>query len=121
MDARHFIDDHNSYHDVISGEEAVKRLKKSGGNAYLTRFSVRNGVYVITVLKQGRVGNFRLQINKSNLRNKYAVYGMEQKFNSLEGLLRYYETTRIHPMFENIGRPYTLREHAESHSSCVLF
>lgn len=108
-----FMEDNNSYHGAISGDEAIKRLKKAIGNAYLTRFSTRHGRYILTVLKWESapiIGNFKLTIRR-NSRRKYSVEGMMKHFNSMDGLLGYYENNRIHPIFDNIGGKLTVQNY----------
>jgi hypothetical protein len=106
------MDENNSYHGVITGKEAVKRLKKVNNDSYLCRFSSRNQKYVLSLVKNGprKVGHFELSINKSS-QAKYKVEGMEKHFETIDELLRFYETNRIHPEFDNIGTRLTLHEY----------
>lgn len=120
---RNFMDDHNSYHGAMSGEEAVKRLRKANNDSYLCRYSSGNRKYVLTILKQElhKVGQFRLAIDRSSQR-KYKVEGMEKHFESIDDLLCFYEANRIHPEFDNIGRRLTVLDytHLLQRRRCVL-
>ena len=109
---RNLMENHNSYHGAISGDEAVRRLLKTNYDAYLTRFSPNHGMYVVTVLKRdprSTVGHFGLQINRRSQR-KYSVVGMESHFDSIDELLGFYENNQIHPQFNNIGRRLTVQD-----------
>lgn len=120
---RNFMDDHNSYHGAISGEEAVKRLRKANNDSYLCRYSSGNRKYVITIFQQElrKVGHFRLSINRNSQR-KYKVEGMTKHFESIENLLWFYETNRIHPEFDTIGRRLTVQDytHLMQRKRCSL-
>lgn len=109
---RNFMEDHNSYHGAISGEEAVKRLSSTDTDSYLSRFSSGNRKYVLTILKHKarKVSHFRLAIDRSSQR-KYKVEGMENHFESIDELLGFYENNRIHPEFDNIGRRLTVQDY----------
>ena len=119
---RKFIDPTTSYHGAITGKEAVKRLKKADGDFYLTRFSHNHGCYFLTVIKCNpsmMVGQFPLHIDK-NSRRQCCVKGMESSFGTIDELLTHYETNRIHPMFDNIGRRLTLERYTNIQQRCFL-
>lgn len=120
---RKFMEDHNSYHGAISGEEAVKRLSRTNSDTYLSRFSSGNRTYVITILKHEvrKVSHFQLAINRTS-QQKYRVEGMEKHFDSIDELLGFYENNRIHPEFDNIGRRLTVQDYTNlrPQKHCVL-
>ena len=117
------MEDHQSYHGNITGDEAVRRLKMAKVDAYLTRFSSRHGRYMITVFKpepSKTIGNFKLVIDKKSQIRKYAVEGMERSFQNIDLLLVYYESNRIHPIFDNIGRRFTVQSFIEKDHRCRI-
>ena len=111
-----FMEEHISYHGPITQDDAVKRLKKSGINCYLTRYSTSLGMYVITAYrkKPETVGNFGLIVNLRSETDRYRIFKMERKFMNIDEMLRFYETNRIHPTFANIGRRYTQQDHIDN-------
>ena len=119
------LGDHLSYHQCISGKEAMRRLKASGYPCcYLTRYSEAQESYILSVYQQqtpkDTKKHFRIII-KSNGRLK--IEGETQvHFANIEELLKYYETNRIHPSLKNIGCGYNEEKFVEhaSHNKCII-
>ena len=116
------MEDNNSYHGALSGEDAIKRLKKAAADAYLTRFSRSYDCYILTLLKRSThaiPGHFKLAINRNTQR--YFVHGMEKTFGGMDELLAWYENNRIHPLFDTIGRRLTVQEYTHiMQKRCIL-
>lgn len=92
-----FMEDSNSFHGAITAQEAIKRLQIALGDYYITRFSSANKSYVLSVLKRNphNSGHFRL--------------------------VMHYETNRIHPEFDNIGRRLTVQTFTQlSQRRCII-
>ena len=108
------MEEHSSYHSVITGREAMIRLKHSGyPHCYLTRFSRSKQKYILMVYKKERrvdvEARFTLIINN----RKRKIEGSEKDFDNLDDLLRYYEHARVNPSLPSIGHNYTLEEYTE--------
>lgn len=122
---RHIMEDHDSYHGPITGEEAATRLSMERTDCYLTRFSNKLNSYVLSVKKRDPkipLGNFRLIIDQMYGRNTY-IDGMERRFNNTDELLTYYEQHPIHPLYNRIGRRFTKEDFnhtQEQRKHCVL-
>ena len=103
------MDEHSSYHQSIPGEEARRRLKKSGLNhCYLTRYSDADKHYKLTIYMKQRplevVKNFRILLEGGG---RCRIEGKEEIFDSIEQLLEHYEHNRLDPAFKTIGKNYT--------------
>ena len=101
--------EHGSYHDGLTGEQAVQRLRSSGRNGYLTRFSEAQNIHVLTVFKQ-QTPNDVIKHFKISLENGKCKINNEIEFMGIEELLEYYEKNRIDPVLRTIGEKYTLNE-----------
>lgn len=100
------LEDHSSYHQALTGEEAERRLKQCGGHCYLTRYSKKHKCYVLSVYEdeippsEPTIEHFEIVIqnfSKLHIRNK------TQTFNSIHLLLQHYEHKRIDPALRSIG------------------
>ncbi len=102
--------ENKSYHNEISGEEAVKRLKVFGDLCYLTRHSEYWKCYVLSVCWNDKtLGNEKLRHFKMNFSDKgiRLIDGNHEWFESLEKLLNHYEKNRLDPAFPTIGKCIT--------------
>ena len=106
------LGDHPSYHQCISGEEAIRRLKASGySRCYLTRYSEAHKSYILTIYQQQSPNDiekhFKIVIEKNG---RLKIYGETRMFKRIGKLLAYYETHRLDPSLCNIGRGYKEEE-----------
>lgn len=105
--------EHPSFHQSITAEEAVRRLKMSSRNCYLTSYSNTHKFYILTVYCKRKpsdvVEHFGIHITGQ----KYKLKGATTEFNSIESLLKHYEDNRISPSLPNIGRCYSQQEYDE--------
>ena len=100
------MEEHPSYHQCITSEEAKQRLKKHGGCCYLTRYSESQKKYFLNVFKDKPTHTYKhYEIMKK--RRMYWIDGKKKKFRSIKTLLEHYETTRIDTGFPTIGECYT--------------
>ena len=108
------MEEHSSYHNAITGEEAILRLKNSGHpHCYLTRYSLSTSVYVLTVYKKERPADVEEHYPLNIENNKRKIEGKENDYASLAELLHYYEHARINPSLPYIGHNYTLEEYMQ--------
>ena len=101
--------EHSSYHQSIPGDEAKRRLKKSGyPHCYLTRYSETDRQYKLTIYKKQRpsdiVKHFVIVIDNGG---RHKIDGKEEDFDSIQELLEHYEQNRIDPAFKTIGTNYS--------------
>ena len=104
--SRHEMPDHYSYHGDISGNEAKRILKEnSKRNCYLTRYSNNNETYILSVMfvykNQDKVCHYELSINTQE--SRYSLEGTDFVFDTLDKLLKYYESNPLNPDIRNIG------------------
>ena len=101
------MDEHPSYHESITSEEAEKRLRKyKKRRCYLTRFSESNTRYILSVYQQKpteTIKHFKLKIEEGLAQ----VEGKKTKFENIGRLLEHYQSHRVDPAFRNIGIAYT--------------
>lgn len=113
------LDDHKSYHEEITGEEAEKRLKKCCTHGYLTRYSKQRPTsslgkdpYVLTVYRKAPndevIRHFPIIFEKGK---EYRI--SDRPFKSLQEMLGHYEEHRIDPALKKIGRAVTEDEYEE--------
>lgn len=105
---------HPSYHHATNGQEAERRLRKSGDHCYLIRFSERCHCYVLTVYKKKPhdiLKHFQIYFSHSMSKSSYKLLGKTRDFGDLASMLHYYENNRIDFALENIGRPVTEQEY----------
>lgn len=105
------MEEHPSYHEAITGEEAKERLKKKGCHCYLTRYSKSQNCYVLSVLKPQQsmdfVWNFKIVFSKDE---KKKICGLTKEFDNIIALLEHYEHNRIDPGLSSIGQACRLNE-----------
>ena len=112
------MDDHDSYHEEISGEEAVRRLRMCSNHGYLTRYkktsSREDDTYILTVFRNAPSGEVirHFKIIFDNGPNK--VYRInDRKFGSLQEMLDHYEQHRIDPALKKIGKAVTENDYVQ--------
>ncbi len=97
-----------SYHNEISGVEAIKRLKAFGNHHYLTRHSEVWKCYVLSVymsnedLENEKYKHFPLKVSGEGIRIQE-----DKTFENLEKMLKYYQNNRLDPAFPTIGECIT--------------
>ena len=107
------MDDHDSYHQAITGEEAEQRLKMCGDHCYLTRYSEAKECYMLTIYKKKpnmRVKHFQISFEHTEHHRIYKIEGKAEEFSGIKEMLAHYENNRIDPAFRTIGRPITEQE-----------
>lgn len=111
---KEMMDEHPSYHNEISGEEAEKRLKKCCTHGYLTRYSKHNQHYVLSVYQkvadQEDFKHFQITITSGASRGKYRILE-DESFESLQAMLGHYGMKRISPGFRTIGNCVSVRDY----------
>ena len=113
------IEAHACYHRAISGEEGEKRLKKHGGNCYLTRYSEIQKCYILTVYDSTKPVTKHFEIKKSH--GKYKIRGKDMTFSSIQQLLEYYEhDNEFDPALSSIGRAYTEEDYKSDSGKCDI-
>ncbi len=104
--ANEMMDEHASYHEEITGDEAEKRLKLCSTHGYLTRHSKENQSYVLSVHKQTDSDNlfkhFPIHFTNGD-RKMYQIGERGKEFVNLLEMLNFYERTRIDPSLKSIG------------------
>lgn len=110
---RKTLKEHPAYHEQISGQEAERRLNKSGGHSYLTRYSKEHECYILSVYEQQRhseptICHFKIVIEDNGERR---IDGKEAAFQDIHSLLGHYEVERIDPALRTIGKAYTKAEY----------
>ena len=115
------MEEHKSYHEEISGDEAVKRLRLChaqlrSDTCYLTRHSKNENKYVLTVYSKianddssELVKHFQINFEASG---KYRL-GDLYEFESLKEMLAHYEKHRVDAAFRDIGRCISLKEYIQ--------
>ena len=97
---------HPSYHEIISGKEAERRLtENSEGNCYLTRYSESEEKYVVSAIVSHRgmrePVHFVLEIDSEA--PSYSFKGSEKIFRTIDELLTYYEQYPLNEEIRSIG------------------
>ena len=114
------MEEHNSYHQAITGKEAERRLKMCGDCCYLTRYSESQSAYMLSVLyKKNSMKNFKISINNSGIHKVYKIEGKDEEFDGIGELLNHYEKNRMDPAFPTIGRRFTEQEY-RAHEQCII-
>lgn len=111
------MDDHVSYHQAITGDEAEQRLKTCGDHCYLTRYSEAKECYMLTIYQKKpkeKVKHFELSFLHSGEQKVYKIDGKTQVFDGINEMLMHYENHRIDPAFQTIGRSITEQEFLEA-------
>ena len=105
------MEEHNSYHEEITGEEAEKRLRKKGGHCYLTRYNKASHYYILSVFKPQQprdvVRHFKIVMDNGRKR----IDGLDKEFRDVASLLEHYEHWRIDPGLRSIGQACTEAEY----------
>lgn len=107
------MDDHNSYHGSITGEEAEQRLKMCSDHCYLTRYSEAKECYMLTIYKKKfkkTIKHFQIFFEHSGSHKVYKIDGKMEEFCGIKEMLMYYESSQIDPDFKTIGRPISEQE-----------
>ncbi|XP_064382002.1 uncharacterized protein LOC135330943 isoform X2 [Halichondria panicea] len=108
------MDEHPSYHEEITGDEAEKRLKLCSNHGYLTRHSKKNQSYVLSVHKQTGLEDvfkhFPILFTNGNSKMYQIGVGCKEFANLLE-MLNFYERNRIDPSLKSIGTHVTEDEY----------
>jgi hypothetical protein len=110
------LEEHEGYHQAITGREAEKRLRKNGGHCYLTRYSKFQKCYILSIHKAQKhsrpvIEHFKIIIEGDG---KHKIDGKDKTFDGIKELLEYYEGNRIDPALKSIGQPYTEDAHLRS-------
>ena len=104
--------EHDSYHDTITEEEAMMRLRQSDKpHCYLTYYSEEKQAYQLAVYKRQHPRAVQVHFPIIFQAGKYRIEGKNDKFNNVESLLNHYGAHRIHPSLANIGTNYTSKEY----------
>ncbi len=102
------ITENESYHNEISGEEAIKRLSVFGDLCYLTRHSEAWQCYVLSVYwKDEDIRNQKFRHYKMKLSDKKIEIEKGHNFETLEKMLEFYKKNRIDPAFPKLGKCIT--------------
>ena len=105
------IDNHPSYHQSITSQEAERRLKLfARDSCHLTRYSKTQWCYVLSIYRKQKpeavIEHLEIVIDDNG---KHKIKGKEEDecFDNIGSLLTYYESNRISPSFPTIGQRYT--------------
>ena len=113
------LGEHSSYHNEITGEEAMYRLRKTGhSRCYLTRFSQDKHAYVLSVYWKQRHEDVQEHFELCLKDGRCKIVGKELDFESVSELLEHYETQHISPSLPNIGKNCTLQDYSKK--NCVI-
>lgn len=96
------IDDHPSYHGAVTHKEAEARLRKHGGNCYLTRYSTGRNTFVLSVMKSNEnIRHFDVNITTETCE----INGTNLPFSDIFQLLVFYAkaTSQIDDETGSIG------------------
>ncbi len=108
------ITEHESYHNEISGIEAMKRLKVFGNRCYLTRYSEFQKCYILSVCMSDE--DFQTEIYK-HFELKVSDEGIQilehKPFANLVEMLKHYENNRLSSAFPTIGKCITPNAYRE--------
>ena len=110
------MDHHDSYHSDISGEEAEFRLKAFQTRSYLTRYSTNHKQYLLSVyqpvLRGTRVKHETKHFTITFKHGDRKIYKItDREFDSLEEMLKTYESETIDHSLPNIGRMVSMTEY----------
>lgn len=112
---------HSSYHNAITAEEAMSRLKQSGHlHCYLTYFSEEFQDYFLAVYLKQMPRDVEEHFGIIMVQDKYTVEGKQQKFDNIESLLDHYAEKRLTPSLSGIGCNYTFTEYREKQESAIV-
>lgn len=115
------LEEHPSYHQCITGREAVKRLKQHGGHCYLTRYSEAKRTYILSVYQKRptyAMKHFKINIEYDG---KKSIEKKQKRFDTIGELLDHYEQFRLDPAFRTIGQSYTEEEYSRRRQSkCTI-
>ena len=97
--------DDPSYHGVITGVEAEKRLKKNGGNVHLIRYSKTRLVYVLSVYRGKEDPPIVMHYDmKWHRDQKYEIMGAGYRFKTVRDVLNYYRKNPVDHQVNGIGK-----------------
>ena len=109
---------HSSYHNDITAEEAMSRLKQSGHNhCYLTYFSKEKRVYFLAVYLNHIPHDVEEHFAIIMVSNKYKIEGKNEEFDSFESLLDHYTSKRFNPCLPGVGYSYSFDDYSEKQKS----
>ena len=102
------INSHPSYHGAMEGNESHTELKQHSKSCYLTRYSERRNVYVLSMTKYSDNGqrtfqHFTVDIRNQNNKITYEIRGADMQFNYLSDMLSFYESHPVTHTTSNIG------------------
>ena len=106
-----------SYHQLITEEEAERRLKQYGGHCYLTRCNQEDGCFMLSVFEYRQTKyvtrHFWIKFEEDG---KKSIAGFEMKFGSISSLLEHYEQNELNSKFHTgtIGQAYTEAEYKQN-------
>lgn len=111
--AKNLLEEHDSYHESITCEQAERRLRKYRKPcSYLTHYSEVHQSYILTVYKRQSPFNitkhFKIVITDNGKRK---IEGKDEAFDKLDMMLISYEKNRIDPALKSIGQKYTKNEY----------
>ena len=112
------INNHPSYHGAMEGNESQMELKHHSESCYLTRYSERRNVYVLSVMKVSggtRVfQHFTIDIRNRNNDISYEIKGADMKFKHLSDMLKFYQCNPVSHSVSNIGECVMAYDYYES-------
>lgn len=96
----------SGYHGTITSRQAEERLRSTGRNCFLIRYSSNKTSYVLSVLSERERGrhlirHYKMVVDK--LHEGYAIEGTGVKFESLHKMLWYYHNNPLDPDVSGIG------------------
>lgn len=104
------IENHPSYHGVMTGTEAELRLEQHGRNAYLTRYTKLKKLHKLSVVRRTAEDDLIIQhftlCALRDVENGTCVYkidGSERYFSDIDELLSFYKDHRLTPEVDGIG------------------
>ena len=106
------IEEHPSYHQVITRDEAERRLRQHGSHCYLIRYTESQLCYVLSVYQHQRpkdtIQHFKIIFRENGGKE---ISGTGMTFSNIQSLLEHYEQNRLNYNFKNIGQAYSESEY----------
>ena len=118
MEEDKMLEEHKSYHENITGEEAETRLElfckhRNCNICHLTRYSIERKQYVLSVLKKQKSKNTVMHFKIILENKKRRIEGKTKWFDSIEELLNHYAGARIHAAFMTIGQSFDEKDYEQ--------
>ena len=113
------MQEHESYHEEISGAEAKQRLKfchaYGDDTCYLTRHSKKENKYILTVYRKIANDDNTEKVKHFHIKFESGKYQLENllEHKDLPAMLKYYEKYRVDAAFKSIGRCVTEKEYIQ--------